>query len=132
MAALGEATALKRIAKLSITSSDMPVLALGGIALILAIRGTWDDPSRPYISAGVSHVAVSLATGLLAMQLRMPGHVFISGLLVNLAGFLAWVALGTGCGQQLLAPHPFVSVPPPAVGWIGKSCIVRLRKHRSS
>lgn len=94
-AALMEATALRRITLPGVRTSDVPVLIIAGITLLLAVRGTWEDPALPYWSAGVT-LAVSLAVGLLAVQSRVPGQVFLSGLLLNLAGFIGWAAWGDG------------------------------------
>jgi hypothetical protein len=62
---------------------------------VLALRGGWDDPYRPYPSAAAL-VLVSVMTAALAMWFRTDRHVWASGLALNLAGVVLWVAKGSG------------------------------------
>jgi hypothetical protein len=65
-----------------------------GLALVvLAVRGGWTDPQRPYWSvAGV--MTASIVSAALAVWSRHQGYAYISGLLANLAAILVWVAHG--------------------------------------
>jgi hypothetical protein len=75
-----------------------------GLALVvLALRGAWDDPQRPYWSAAAT-LSVAGTAAALALWLRRPAYVYASGLLVNLVGFLVWLAWGAD------TPTSFVSV----------------------
>jgi hypothetical protein len=67
---------------------------IGILVLGLAVRGTWEDPARPYWSAGAT-LAVSAMAGAVAWRARLPRYVAFSGLLINLAGFMVWIAWGT-------------------------------------
>jgi hypothetical protein len=67
---------------------------IGLLVLTLACRGIGEDPARPYWSAGAT-LAVSAMAGAIAIKSRSPLYVYISGLLVNLAGSIVWVAWGT-------------------------------------
>jgi hypothetical protein len=74
-----------------------------GAALVaLAVRGAWADPARPYW-AGAAALSVALSMGAVALWSRHPGYVYASGLLVNLVGFLAWLAWGTDTTANFLA-----------------------------
>jgi hypothetical protein len=65
-----------------------------GIALVvLALRGGWWDPERPYWSVGGVMTASALAAAL-AVWFRHERYVYASGLLANLAGILVWGAYG--------------------------------------
>jgi hypothetical protein len=64
---------------------------LGLLVLGLALRGTWQDPARPYWSGGAI-LAVSAMAGALALRMRSAGYVYVSAFLVNLAGMIAWFA----------------------------------------
>jgi hypothetical protein len=67
--------------------------AVGLLVLILALRGTWEDPARPYWSAGAT-LLLALLAGVLAVGWRRTSFAYASGLLVNVAGGMAWVAWG--------------------------------------
>jgi hypothetical protein len=74
-----------------------------GLAVVaLAMRGAWTDPGRPYWSAGVM-LSVVLTTGALALWLRRPAFVYVSGLLVNLVGFVVWLAWGADTATSFLS-----------------------------
>src|SRR5262249_48804617 len=74
----------------------------GGLALVLlALRGAWADPARPYWSAAAV-LSVAVSAGALALWSRQPAYVYASGLLVNLVGFLAWLAWGTDTTTNFL------------------------------
>jgi hypothetical protein len=65
------------------------------LVLVLAVRGTWEDPGRPYWPAG-GVLAVSLLMGVAAVGWRMPRLAYASGLLFNVAGAMTWAAWGPG------------------------------------
>jgi hypothetical protein len=65
--------------------------AVGGLVLMLALRAAMTDPQRPYWSAGATLGAAAMA-GAIAIRARSPGHVYLSGCFIPLAGGLAWVA----------------------------------------
>jgi hypothetical protein len=67
---------------------------VGMLVLGLALRGTWADPARPYWSA-VATLAVSAMAGAVALRSRQILYTYISGLLVSVAGGIAWVAWGS-------------------------------------
>jgi hypothetical protein len=64
---------------------------VGLLVLALALRGLVSDPQRPYWSAGAA-LAVSIMAGAIALKARLPGYVYVSGLLVNLAVVIVWSA----------------------------------------
>lgn len=66
---------------------------IGLLVLGLALRGTWEDPARPYWSAGAT-AAVSAMAGAVALRSHLPIYAHISGFLINMAGSLLWVAWG--------------------------------------
>ena len=59
----------------------------------LALFHAQQDPMRPWWSAGAI-LAVSLAAGVLALWLRLPEYVFLSGLMVNVAATVMWLTWG--------------------------------------
>jgi hypothetical protein len=65
---------------------------LGLCVVVLAVRGAWTDPARPYTSFAV--LAISLLSAFLALRVKRPEYVVSSGLLIELAGVLAWIAVG--------------------------------------
>ena len=67
------------------------VTVIGTMAVVLALIHCLEDPSRPWWSARAIWAA-ALAAGLMAVWLRLPGYVWVSGLLLNLAGTLIWMA----------------------------------------
>jgi hypothetical protein len=69
------------------------LVAVGLLVLVLAVRGAWEDPDRPYWSAGAT-LAVSVLAGILALTRRLPALVYASGLLVNMVGGMIWIAWG--------------------------------------
>ncbi len=73
-----------------------------GMALVaLALRGAWDDPGRPYWSAAAT-LSVAVTTGALALWSRRSAYVYASSLLVNLVGFLVWLAWGADTTTSFL------------------------------
>jgi hypothetical protein len=64
---------------------------IGVLVLALAARGMFEDPSRPYWSAGAT-LAVGVMAGLLATRTERPGYVYLSGVLLNIAGTMIWLA----------------------------------------
>jgi hypothetical protein len=59
--------------------------------VLLALRGAWADPARPYGSV-TACLSASALLGALTVWSRRPGYVYASGLLVNLAAVLVWQA----------------------------------------
>jgi hypothetical protein len=68
--------------------------AIGTLTVALATLHAFHDPARPWWAAG-SILAVSLTAGLAALLLRKPAPVYVSGLLINLAGTIVWWAYST-------------------------------------
>jgi hypothetical protein len=76
-----------------------------GIALVLlALRGGWWDPQRPYWSVAGVMTASSLATAL-AVWIQHQRYVYASGLLANLAGILVWAVHGPQTFTGFLAAN---------------------------
>jgi hypothetical protein len=69
------------------------VMVLGGLVVLFAGRATWTDPQRPYWSTAYTLAACLMAGGL-ALWRREVIFVYASGLLVNVAGAIMWVAWG--------------------------------------
>src|SRR5262249_13218066 len=67
------------------------VEVLSLFVVVLALRGAWADPARPYGSVAACLSAGALL-GALAVWSRRPGCVYASGLLLNLAAVLVWEA----------------------------------------
>jgi hypothetical protein len=67
------------------------VEGIGPAILVLALRSDRSDPLWPYGSAAAVMI-VSILIGALAMWLRRPVHVYVSGLLLNVVGILFWAA----------------------------------------
>jgi hypothetical protein len=67
------------------------LLALG--LVLLAMRGGWADPLRPWAPAGAVVISAALF-GVVAFRARSRLHEYVSGMLAMLAGFLMWVAWG--------------------------------------
>ena len=61
-----------------------------GALLVLALRGAWADPWKPWLPAGLAAVA-SLVAGTSAVLNRSLVRVAMSGLLINLAAVLLWL-----------------------------------------
>jgi hypothetical protein len=76
--------------------------AIGIVVVMLAIRGGWTDPQRPYWSAGVTLLVCALATTM-ALWFRWERYAWASGLLLNLAGILVWLARGPDTFTSFLA-----------------------------
>ena len=68
---------------------------------ILAIRGTWTDPWRPWAPVGLALVA-SLVAGTSAVFNRDSVRVVLSGLLINLAAVLFWLPSESQTASGLL------------------------------
>ena len=66
-----------------------------------AVRGAWQDPGRPWWSAGVV-LAASVLLGMLAIRVRGLGCVYASGLTANIIGILIWIGLGPGTMTSLI------------------------------
>ncbi len=67
------------------------VTVVGTASVALALGYCLQDPGRPWWSVRAI-LAAGLAAGLVAMWLRLPGYVYVSGLLVNVAGTVTWMA----------------------------------------
>ncbi len=65
--------------------------AIGALTVALAALHAFHDPARPWWAAGAI-LTVSLTAGLVAVVLRKPVHVYLSGVLLNLAGTIVWWA----------------------------------------
>ncbi len=72
-------------------SSRRWVETIGVLVILLAVRGAWFDPARPYWSSAAT-LTVSALAGALALWTRRPVYVYISGLLFNIVGMLIWHA----------------------------------------
>jgi hypothetical protein len=65
-----------------------------GLALVLlALRGAWTDPRRPYWSVAATMTACVIAAAL-AVWFRQQRYAYASGLLAVLAGILVWIVYG--------------------------------------
>jgi hypothetical protein len=64
---------------------------LSALVALLALRGAWEDPGRPYWSC-LATLAMAVLIGAQAVWVGRPAFVYVSGLLLNLAGYLAWQA----------------------------------------
>jgi hypothetical protein len=73
------------------TTSRRWVEAITFLVVALALRGAWEDPGRPYWSSGAV-LAVAVLLGLMALWTRQAAYVVGSGLMLNVVGFLAWIA----------------------------------------
>lgn len=71
------------------------VTLIGLLTVALSLLWCYEDPERPWWSIGAI-AAVSLTAGLLAAWQRLPSYVHVSGLLVNVAGSVAWLSWDRG------------------------------------
>jgi hypothetical protein len=76
------------------------VSVAGTVAVLLALKAAIVHKDHGWAAAVT--LAVSLATGLLAVQTRVPWQVFASGLLLNATGFIAWLAWGEGDFERFI------------------------------
>ena len=67
---------------------------IGAAAVALSLAYFLKDPGRPWWSFRAI-LAASVTAGLLAAWLRLPGYVYLSGLLVNVAGTVTWMVLAS-------------------------------------
>jgi len=67
------------------------IATIGTLTVAMATLHAFHDPARPWWAAGAI-LTVSLTAGLVAMLHRSEGHVYVSGLLINLAGTIVWWA----------------------------------------
>jgi len=67
------------------------VTVIAAASVALALGYCLEDPGRPWWSVRAI-LAGSVTAGLVAMWLRLPGYVYVSGLLVNVAGTVTWMA----------------------------------------
>ena len=65
--------------------------AIGTAAFALAVMHAAGDRAGAWWSIGAI-LSLSVTAGLLALWLRLPGYVFVSGLLLNAAGVVGWLA----------------------------------------
>jgi len=77
------------------------VTTIGLLTLFLALIWCHADLGDPWWSVRAVLV-VSAAAGLLAMWRRLPAYVYFSGLLVNVAGTVLWMAWGPGTAAGLV------------------------------
>ncbi len=63
---------------------------VGSLVLMLAFRIATSDPQGPYWSSG-SVLAVAFMAGATAIRMRSQEHVYLSGVLLAVASFLAWL-----------------------------------------
>jgi hypothetical protein len=68
------------------------VTAYGLLVAGLALRGAWGDPASPWWASAATLAAAGLV-GALAVWLRQPFYVYVSGSFLNLIGFSIWKAL---------------------------------------
>jgi hypothetical protein len=105
------------------------VNGLGAAVVLLALRGAWDDPQKPYWSAPAT-LAVSGLFAVLAVWLRWPRpslaaddepdlatmamktfrslrpiYVDVSGLLINVTGIILWLAWGPGTFDSFICTN---------------------------
>jgi len=69
------------------------VTFIGALGLGFAVLWCHEDPQGVWWRVG-SVLGVSLAAGLLAVWQRLPLYVYLSGLLINVAGTVLWIARG--------------------------------------
>ena len=67
------------------------VTAIGGAAFALGVMHAAGDRAGAWWSIEAI-LSLSVTAALLALWLRLPGYVFVSGLLLNAAGVVAWLA----------------------------------------
>jgi hypothetical protein len=70
------------------------VTLIGAAAVAISLAYCLQDPGRPWWSFRTV-LAASVTAGLLALWLRLPSYVYLSGLLVNVAGTVIWMALAS-------------------------------------
>jgi hypothetical protein len=63
---------------------------VGSLILLLAFRIARIDPQAPYWSSG-SVLVVAFMAGATAIRMRSQAHVYVSGLLLVVASFMAWL-----------------------------------------
>jgi hypothetical protein len=68
---------------------------LGLAIFLLALRGAWSGPYRPYVPAGTLLVVAVMAAGL-AIWFRQAFHALAAGLLFNATGVVLWLEWGPG------------------------------------
>ena len=71
---------------------------IGMLTVAVATLHAFQDPARPWWAAGAI-LTVSLTMGLVALLLRKPAEVYVSGLLINLAGTMVWWAYSASAAQ---------------------------------
>ncbi|WP_171471036.1 hypothetical protein [Frigoriglobus tundricola] len=69
------------------------LIIFAGLLVICALRGGWDDPWRPWLPGGLA-LSAAVYLGGIARHTRLPGFAVASGLSVNLAAVLVWIAWG--------------------------------------
>jgi tetratricopeptide (TPR) repeat protein len=77
---------------------------IGLAILALALRCDRSDPLWPYGSAAAVLI-VSLLFGTLGLWFQRGAHVYVSGLLLNVIGYLFWSAWGPETGTSFLLTH---------------------------
>jgi len=106
--AAGAAVIATALAGTSFRRHDFPAPAVRGwaegigvVLALLALRGAWEDPGRPYWPAAAALSACGMAVAL-ALSLRRQRHVLASGLLVSLVGLIVWLARGAATPASFL------------------------------
>ncbi|MCI0705764.1 MAG: hypothetical protein L0241_32285 [Planctomycetia bacterium] len=69
------------------------VAVFAGLLAICALRAGWEDPWKPWFSAGLLLVSAVFFGGL-AVRIRTPGLALASGAMVTLSAIIVWVAWG--------------------------------------
>ena len=85
----------------SLTRAESLLASISTIEFLvaaLAMRGAWDDPGRPYWTAGAT-LAAGLLAAFAAIGLGKPDHKYASGVLVNLA--VVWAAVAARRGLKV-------------------------------
>ena len=77
------------------------VTAIGTAVVALAVMHVFDDRAGAWWSIRAI-ASISVAAALLALWFRLPAYVFISGLLLNVAGMVGWVAWGSATLESLV------------------------------
>ena len=95
-------TTSRLVAILSAPAVGRWVTGAGVAVVFLALRGAWGDPQRPFWAAAGA-LLVAFGAVAVALWLRRSFYVYASGLLVNLVGFLTWLAWGANTESSFLS-----------------------------
>jgi hypothetical protein len=104
----GVAVVVAALAGASLLGAGFPARAacrwaegIGLVLALLALRGAWQDPGRPYWPAAAAASACGIGVAL-ALWLRRPHHVYATGALASLIGFVIWLARGDDTAASFL------------------------------